>query len=192
MTTLRPTGCCICPSWSLPGVSCITRGHILLPGTVIHAKVLCALCSAWTPCAALTLKRGSGCVHVPHAQPWSGCSHCSVRVLQLWEGVHFPACSLCPQSVGLSARAHLHFSPGYEDGGPHHLLRHYLHHFIITQQSVFFESPDDPPILHPCCPSHFCSLNSRFPLSWGSSAITLGSRQLCCDCRSLFLTDTLS
>lgn len=60
------------------------------------------------------------------------------------EGVHFPACSLCPQSVGLPGRAHLHFSPCYENGGPHH--------------------PPDTPCITSFSPSRVCSFSHQMTL----------------------------
>lgn len=143
MAPFYPTGCCICPSLSLPGVSCVTQRHILSPGIVVHAKVLSALCSAWTPCAAPTLKCGSGCVHVPQAQPWSGRSHCNVRMLHLWRvctSLHV----LCVHNLWDFQGGRTSTFPRYENGGPHH--------------------PPDTPCITSFSPSRVCSFGHQMTL----------------------------
>lgn len=100
-------------------------------------RVLSALCSAWTPCAAPTLKLGSGCVHVPHAQAWDGHSCCRVRMLHLWEDVHSLHVPCVHNLWNFQGGPQLHFSR-YEESRPHNSLRHCLHYFIIIHRVCSF------------------------------------------------------
>lgn len=134
-------------------------------------RVLSALCSAWLPVLPRLWSLDQAVYTSPMPSPERP-FRCRVRMLHLWEGVH-SACSLCPQPVGLSGRAPPPLSPVW--GWLTAPLTQTRPGYFIVIHSVFFRPPGDPPTLHACCPSHFRSLNSRFPLSWVNSAITLGS-----------------